>query len=298
MVRRSLAALVAATANATALVALPLAQAGAQTGTSTRLSRGAASTSAAKPASRSVGTTASRATASRATATRTTARPAAATKTATARGTVATRAAASAPRAPLRLEVAIGERRLYAVRGQDTLLVTSAAVASQETLSYAGRTWTFYTPKGRRAVLAKQSDPWWTPPDWFYAEVARRHGLKLRYVEAGRPMRLSEGRRLVVRDSAVGLILPGSATFAPLPEDEHVVFGDTLYVPPIGTRHRRISGQLGAYRLDLGEGFLIHGTPDERTIGTASTHGCVRLDAVALQWVYDHVPVGTTVVIR
>jgi lipoprotein-anchoring transpeptidase ErfK/SrfK len=292
MVRRSLAALVAATATATALVALPLAPVGAQAGAPTRTSRGAAAKSAARPASRPAVTAASRATASRAIA-----RPAA-TTTAKSKGTVAARPAASAPRAPLRLEVAIGERRLYAVRGQDTLLATSAAVASQETLNYGGRTWTFYTPKGRRAVLAKQSDPWWTPPDWFYAEVARRHGLKLRYVEAGRPLRLSEGRRLVVRDSAVGLILPGSATFAPLPEDEHVVFGDTLYVPPIGTRHRRISGQLGAYRLDLGEGFLIHGTPDERTIGTASTHGCVRLDAVALQWVYDHVPVGTTVVIR
>ena len=101
-----------------------------------------------------------------------------------------------------------------------------------------------------------------------------------------------------MRDSAVGMYFPGNPTFQPLPEDEHVVFGDTLYVPPIGTRHRRISGQLGAFRLDLGDGFLIHGTPDERTIGTASTHGCVRLDAVALAWVYEHVPVGSTVVIR
>ena len=171
-------------------------------------------------------------------------------------------------------------------------------MASQETLSYAGRTWTFHTPKGARRVLQKQSDPWWTPPDWFYAETARRHELKIRYLAPGRSVTLAGGRRLVVRDSAVGLVLPGDPTFQPLPEDEHVVFGDTLFVPPIGTRHRRISGQLGAFRLDLGDGFLIHGTPDERTIGTASTHGCVRLDAVALAWVYEHVPVGTTVVIR
>lgn len=199
---------------------------------------------------------------------------------------------------PLRLEVDIAGRRLYALRGQDTLLVTSAAVASQDTLAYAGRTWVFRTPKGTRRVLGKQSDPWWTPPDWFYAETAQRHGLKVRYLAPGSRVALSEGRRLVVRDSAVGVLLPNDPTFHPLPEDEHVVFGDTLFVPPGGTRHRRISGQLGAFRLDLGEGFLIHGTPDERTVGTASTHGCVRLDGVALAWVFQHTPVGTAVVIR
>ena len=55
---------------------------------------------------------------------------------------------------------------------------------------------------------------------------------------------------------------------------------------------------LGAFRLDLGDGFLIHGTPNEGTVGTASSHGCVRLAGDALAWVYANVPVGAAVVIR
>ena len=62
-----------------------------------------------------------------------------------------------------------------------------------------------------------------------------------------------------------------------LPLDEEVVFDDTLYMPPLGTKNRRIYGELGSYRLDLGDGYLIHGTPEESTVGDAVTHGCVRL---------------------
>ena len=66
----------------------------------------------------------------------------------------------------------------------------------------------------------------------------------------------------------------------------------------LGTADRRIPGQLGAYRLELGDGFLIHGTPFESTVGTASSHGCIRLAGDALAWVYTNVPVGAEVVIR
>jgi lipoprotein-anchoring transpeptidase ErfK/SrfK len=33
-------------------------------------------------------------------------------------------------------------------------------------------------------------------------------------------------------------------------------------------------------------------------VGTASSHGCVRLTGDALAWVFAHVPVGTVVTIR
>jgi hypothetical protein len=106
---------------------------------------------------------------------------------------------------------------------------------------------------------------------------------------------LSDGRRLVVRDSLVGFMLPDG--FAPLPADEHIVFDSTLYAPPLGTKNRFVDGELGRYMLDMGSGYRLHGTPREQTIGSATTHGCVRLRDEDVQWLYDFVPVGTKVYI-
>lgn len=193
----------------------------------------------------------------------------------------------------MRVVVSIGARRLWVVSGADTLLDAPVAVGMGRTLSYAGRRWTFATPIGVRKVLRKRSTPYWRPPDWAYAEVAREHGLRLEHLRADRPLTLSDGRQLVVRDSLVGVMMPDG--FAPLPVEEHVVFDETLYVPPLGTRNRLIEGELGTYQLDLGEGYLLHGTPHEESIGFATTHGCVRLRGHDIEWLFANVPVGTAV---
>jgi L,D-transpeptidase YbiS len=49
--------------------------------------------------------------------------------------------------------------------------------------------------------------------------------------------------------------------------------------------------------LNLGDGYLLHGTPYKESIGLAATHGCVRLRDEDIEWLYDHVPVGTKVYI-
>ena len=193
----------------------------------------------------------------------------------------------------MRVVVSIGWRRLWVVSGADTLLNAPVAVGMGRTLAYAGRRWTFATPLGVRTVLRKRSTPYWRPPDWAYAEVAREHGLKLERLRAHRPVRLSDGRNLVVRDSLVGVMMPDG--FAPLPVEEHIVFDETLYVPPLGTRNRLIDGELGLYQLDLGDGYLLHGTPHEESIGFATTHGCVRLRGQDIEWLFANVPVGTAV---
>lgn len=193
----------------------------------------------------------------------------------------------------MRVVVSIGARRLWVVAGPDTLLDAPVAVGMGRTLKYGGRRWTFATPLGVRTVLAKRSTPFWRPPDWAYAEVAREHGLKLGTIRPDRPVMLSDGRQLVVRDSLVGVMMPDG--FAPLPVEEHIVFEETLYVPPIGTRNRLIEGELGVYQLDLGEGYLLHGTPHEESIGWATTHGCVRLRGNDIEWLFANIPVGTTV---
>jgi len=55
--------------------------------------------------------------------------------------------------------------------------------------------------------------------------------------------------------------------------------------------------ELGAYALDLGDGYLIHGTLYQRALGLSITHGCVRLGDDDLETIYRKVLVGTPVYI-
>lgn len=68
-------------------------------------------------------------------------------------------------------------------------------------------------------------------------------------------------------------------------------------VPPPNDPSRRVEGELGAYALDLGDGYLIHGTKNEKILGHAVSHGCVRLGAADLEKLYQTVPIGTRVYI-
>ena len=199
-------------------------------------------------------------------------------------------------REDVRIAVSLEARTLWVIAGSDTLRSASVAVASNETLAYAGRTWRFAPPRGRRVVRSKRARPVWLPPDWHYAETARDHRLRLRALPAG-GARLSDGRWLLVRDSVVGIADSQEGNFEALPVDEHVVFDSTLFIPPLATHNRRLFGVLGPFALDLGNGFLLHGTPDPATIGTATTHGCIRLLDADIQWLFENVPVGANVLV-
>jgi len=194
----------------------------------------------------------------------------------------------------LRIVVSLNDRMLWAIMGPDTLLTAPVAVSTDETLEYAGKSWRFETPRGMRTVIAKRENPVWTPPEWHYAETARENGLKLAAMKLGRTM-LSDGSWLDVRNTRVGVVQHGE--FALLPTEEEVIFDNTLFIPPIGTLNRRIEGELGHHMLDTGNGFLFHGTPYKATIGTAATHGCIRLRDEDIRWLYDMMPVGTRVYI-
>lgn len=195
-----------------------------------------------------------------------------------------------------RIIVSLFDRHLWVVSGTDTLRSAPAAVAMDSTLAYAGHIWKFDTPRGRRTVRAKSENPLWVPPVWHYAEVAKENHLALSRVPLKGSVKISHGKRLEVRHGQVGIVVPDSGWMA-LPLDEEVVFDDTLYMPPLGTKNRRIYGELGSYRLDLGDGYLIHGTPEESTVGDAVTHGCVRLREDDIAWLYQNVPLGTGVYI-
>ncbi len=52
---------------------------------------------------------------------------------------------------------------------------------------------------------------------------------------------------------------------------------------------------MGAFAIGFGDGYFIHGTLYERLLGVNVTHGCVRLGAKDLTWLYDKVRMGTKI---
>ena len=66
---------------------------------------------------------------------------------------------------------------------------------------------------------------------------------------------------------------------------------------PRKQKDRLAPEELGDYAMDLGDGYLIHGTLYERSLGMSVTHGCVRLGAKDLEAVFKSVRIGTPVYI-
>jgi len=56
---------------------------------------------------------------------------------------------------------------------------------------------------------------------------------------------------------------------------------------PLGTRWMGISSP----------GVGIHGTPEPGSIGYSVSHGCIRMRITDAEWLFEKVPVGTTVFI-
>ena len=44
-------------------------------------------------------------------------------------------------------------------------------------------------------------------------------------------------------------------------------------------------------------GAGIHGTPDDASVGYSRSHGCIRMHICEAEWLFQHVRVGTPVVI-
>jgi L,D-transpeptidase YbiS len=67
--------------------------------------------------------------------------------------------------------------------------------------------------------------------------------------------------------------------------------------PPADVAQRIEKGSLGEYALDLGDGYMIHGTLYERLLGRSLTHGCVRVGRDDLRSLVAAVGPGTPVYI-
>ena len=196
----------------------------------------------------------------------------------------------------LKILISLEEKQLFVVSGQDTVMTAPVAIGSGNTLVHGEKVWRFDTPRGIRTVRGKNSDPLWQPPEWHYAETAKEYGLKIAYLSLTKPYPISKGRKIMFQDGEAGVWDPDSG-FALLPLDEEIVFDNTLFVPPVGSKNRQVEGTLGKYKLDTGNGILLHGTDKPSSIGKAATHGCMRLRDEDIEWLYDYIPVGTRIYI-
>lgn len=196
------------------------------------------------------------------------------------------------------IAVSIARRHLWVITpAGDTVFDAPIAVGTGRTLRKGDTTWTFRTPPGETVVIAKEENPVWVPPDWHYLELAKKLKLRLAPLVAGRPVPLDDDRQLVVRGAVIGVVGPDSL-LRELSGDEEVIFDGTLFIPPFGTRNRRVEGTLGFHRLLLRNGLGIHGTDAKESIGTAATHGCIRMHDEDIRWLFEHIPVGAKVRIR
>ncbi|MEJ7809109.1 MAG: L,D-transpeptidase [Gemmatimonadaceae bacterium] len=201
------------------------------------------------------------------------------------------------------LVVSIEDRRVWYKQGDQVLFTTQVAVGSGKTLVQSGgggsrEEWKFETPRGRLVVQNKEMEPVWVPPDWHFVELAKKKGLGLVRLSRGQSVPAADGAAITVVGNDVVRKYPDGRTDPfDVEEGREIVVGGNMVVPPFGTNQRKYLGVLGTHRLNLGDGYALHGTDKPQSIGQAVSHGCVRLRNEDIAYLYSVVPVGTPVFI-
>jgi hypothetical protein len=195
--------------------------------------------------------------------------------------------------------VSMADHRLWYKQGKEVLFEAPVATGSGKELvgGDAGQ-WRFETPRGRLVVKGKDENPAWVPPDWHYVEQAHKKGLGIVHLAPGQTISTGDGvittqNGEVVRRSSNGTTtsLGGGV------EGHEIVANGNIVIPPYGTTARRYMGTLGTRRLELGDGYGIHGTDEPESIGRSVSHGCVRMLNGDIEKLYPMVAVGTPVYI-
>ncbi|MGH7650860.1 MAG: L,D-transpeptidase [Gemmatimonadaceae bacterium] len=195
--------------------------------------------------------------------------------------------------------VSMADHRLWYKQGKEVLFDAPVATGSgKELVGGSNGQWRFETPRGRLTVKAKDENPAWVPPDWHYVEQARKKGLGIVHLDPGGAIRTGDGVITTQNGEVVERYNNGkTVSLGEGKEGHEIVAGGNIVVPPYGTSARRYMGVLGTRRLDLGDGYGIHGTDEPQSIGHSVSHGCVRLYNEDIEKLYPMVAVGTPVYI-
>jgi lipoprotein-anchoring transpeptidase ErfK/SrfK len=197
--------------------------------------------------------------------------------------------------------VSIEDHRLWYKLRDSVLFTAPVATGSGKVMESAGGEshWKFETPRGRLVVQAKDSAPTWVPPDWHYVEQARKRGLGIVRLNRGDAIPASDGSQITVEGTDVVKRYPDGRLvgLGDGKEGHEIVAGGNIVIPPFGTNQRKYKGVLGTHRLDLGDGYGIHGTDDPASIGHSVSHGCVRLRNEDIATLFGIVAIGTPVYI-
>lgn len=195
--------------------------------------------------------------------------------------------------------VSMADHQLWYKQGKEVLFTAPVATGSGKELVGGNEgQWRFETPRGRLTVQAKDENPPWVPPDWHYVEMARKKGLGIVHLSSGQEISTGDGVITTSGGEVVRRMNNGQiVSLGAAKEGHEIIAGGNIIVPPYGTTQRRYMGVMGTRRLELGDGYGIHGTDHPETIGQSVSHGCVRMRNEDIERLYPMVPVGTPVYI-
>jgi hypothetical protein len=196
--------------------------------------------------------------------------------------------------------VSMADHRLWYKQGKRILFDAPVATGSgKELVGGAAGQWRFETPRGRLTVKGKDEDPAWVPPDWHYVEQAHKKGLGIVHLDQGGKMSTGDGGIITTQGGEVVKRYNNGSTVSlgGGVEGKEIVVNGNIVIPPYGTTARRYMGVLGTRRLELGDGYGIHGTDHPESIGQSVSHGCVRMRNEDIERLYPMVAVGTPVYI-
>jgi lipoprotein-anchoring transpeptidase ErfK/SrfK len=213
--------------------------------------------------------------------------------------------------------VSTAENRLSVRRSGRTVFEAVCSTGKGTTMVVNGRTMVFDTPTGSFRIQSREENPVWVPPDWHFIEEARKKNLGVVRLNPGQAIDADtgnpvpeerprgvwslisdrpQGRILKVRQNTVVEVGPDGSE-RELPPGQLIKAGKAIVVPPSGTRQRRFEKTLGHYRLNIGNGYGIHGTLATSQLGRSASHGCVRLSDADIEKLYGMAKVGDRVII-
>lgn len=195
--------------------------------------------------------------------------------------------------------VSLADNRLWVRDAGIELFTTRVASGSGRTLLGSGRNqkYKFDTPRGRLTVISKETSPAWVPPDWHFVEQAGKRGLGILRMKRGQVIAVSGGVITTRGSQLVKRHRDGGVQTLTASDGRELVAGGRIIIPPVGNNARRYKEVLGTHRLNLGDGYALHGTNAPTTIGRSVSHGCVRLRNEDIETLYRMIPVGASVYI-